>query len=137
VAAPKKARKLMFNDPFIYHAIRAWLHPTKNPYRDQIQTAIQDPKLCGGLVEACVITHFRRHYEKTFYIKAEGEVDLAYVDADAFWPIEVKWTKQLHAKDLKQVLKYKNAQIWAHVDNRRELGNTPILPLPWALLAIS
>jgi predicted AAA+ superfamily ATPase len=133
VAAPKKARKFMFNDPFIYHAIYAWLNPTKNPYRDQIQTTINNPILCGKLVESCVITHFRRYYEKTFYIKAEGEVDLAYIEAKAFKPIEIKWTKQLHPKDLKQVLKYKNAQIWAQVYSPGTLENTPILPLPWAL----
>lgn len=136
VGAPKKQRKFMFNDPFIYHAIKSWLNSSKDPYAEQILPSIQDSMLSGALVESCVVTHFRRHYEKTFYIKAEGEVDVAYVDAETYWPIEVKWTNQLRSKDLKQVLKYKNAQIWAHVDYCRTLDNIPVLPLPWALLRL-
>jgi predicted AAA+ superfamily ATPase len=31
-AAPKKARKLMFTDPFIFHAASAWLKPHEDPY---------------------------------------------------------------------------------------------------------
>jgi len=136
VGAPKKQRKFMFNDPFIYHAIRSWLNPTKNPYIELILPSIQNSKVSGTLVESTVVTHFHRHYEKTYYIKAEGEVDIAYVDSETFWPIEIKWTNQLHSQDLKQVLKYKNAQIWAHVDYTRTLDNIPVLPLPWALLRL-
>lgn len=36
-AAPKKARKVFFTDPFIMHAARAWLQPTANPFADQSQ----------------------------------------------------------------------------------------------------
>lgn len=133
VGAPKKQKKLMFCDPFIFHAIRSWLHPCQNPFEEQIITAINDPKLSSLLVESSTATHFRRHYP-TYYIKAEGEVDIAYVNEQKFWPIEIKWTNQIRPKELKQVLKYKNAEIWT---KRRESGtveNTPTLMLPFALL---
>jgi len=42
-------------------------------------------------VEGNLATHYRRYYP-TFYIKAEGEVDLAYIDRNRFHPVEVKWT---------------------------------------------
>ena len=38
------------------------------------------------LVEACVVSHYRRYYE-TMYIKAKGEVDIAYIDRKKFWPV--------------------------------------------------
>lgn len=134
-AAPKKQRKFMFCDPFIFHAIRAWLTPTKNPFAEQIMPAINDPKLCSLLVEAVAVTHFRRHYP-TYYIKAEGEVDVAYVDKKQFWPVEIKWTKQIRPAEIKQILKYKNGKIWSQLHTQQQINNTPILQLPWALLGL-
>jgi len=77
VAAPKKARKLVFSDPFIF------------PYEEQILQVRTDSELAGKLTEAAVATHYRRLYP-TYYIKGAGEVDIAYVDDGRFWPIEVK-----------------------------------------------
>lgn len=136
VAAPKKHKKFIFNDPFIYHAIQAWLNPVGNPYEDQIKKGLAEPVFASKIVEACVVSHFRRHYEKTFYISAEQEVDVAYVDGNKFWPIEVKWTQQLRPESLKQIQKYKNGQVWARVDAFHQVGDTVILPLPWVLLAL-
>ena len=62
------------------------------------------------LVETAVISNIRRLYP-TYYIKAEGEVDIAYIKDDKFWPIEVKWTSQMRPKDLKQIQKYPNGII--------------------------
>ena len=89
VAAPKKHRKLMFCAPFIFHAIRSWLKPTKDPFEDQILMAVNDSKLSSILVESIAVTHTRRYYP-TYYIKAESEVDIAYVHEERFWPIEIK-----------------------------------------------
>jgi uncharacterized protein len=121
-AAPKKARKIMFADPFIFHAICHWLLP-------EADTTAIEPLL----VEACVATHFRRYFP-TYYIKAEGEVDVAYIKDKQFWPIEIKWTQQLRAKDLKQVQKYRNAEIWAKVLKQASIGHLPAKPLPVALI---
>ena len=62
------------------------------------------------LVESVCYNHFR-HFYHTYYIKAEGEVDVAYIKDKTFWPVEVKWTKSLKANDLKQIAKYKNGII--------------------------
>ena len=133
--APKKRKKLMFSDPFIFHAMQAWLNPCNDPFREQIIPLLADPQGASDLVEACVTTHFRRYFP-TYYIKAEGEVDVAYVNKKRFWPVEVKWTKQLRPKDLKQIAKYKNGRIYAKVNSASTVNNTPIVPLPLALMSI-
>lgn len=134
-AAPKKARKLMFTDPFIFHAVRSWLNPCKDPYSEQIKPIISDLEQAARLVEACVATHYRRYFS-TYYIKAEGEVDVAYVDQNRFWPLEVKWTQQLRPKDLKQIAKYPNACIFTKSRQRGEIMGIPTEPLPLAILRI-
>ncbi len=133
VAAPKKHKKIMFTDPFIYHALNQWVHPTDNPYQNQILPTINDPEKCSKLVESTVSTHLKRKFP-TYYIKAEGEVDIAYIKDKKFWPIEVKWTEQLRTHDLKQIKKYLNAQIFAKVDSITKTLDIPTVPVPIGLL---
>lgn len=128
VAAPKKARKLIFSDPFIFHSIRSWLMPSKNPYDEQISPAIKDSKVASYLVEMCVTNHYRRWYP-SYYIKAEGEVDVAYVKNKQFWPVEVKWAEQLRSKDLKQIQKYNNGIILGKQSEEGMINNTPSYPV--------
>jgi uncharacterized protein len=132
-AAPKKAKKIIFTDPFIFHAIRFWLQPVENPYQAQICSAVNDARLSSNLVEACVISHFRRFYP-TYYIKAEGEVDIAYIAKNHFWPIEVKWTNQLREKNLKQLKKYPNARIFAKTKQYGKIDKIKVEPLSLALM---
>jgi uncharacterized protein len=134
-AAPKKARKLMFTDPFIFHAVRSWLMPVGDFYNEQVLPAIHDPEWTGRLVEASLVTHYRRNYP-TFYIKAEGEVDVAYIDQNRFWPVEVKWTGQIRPKDLKQIAKYSNGRILTKSRQPGHIMGIPTEPLPIAMLRI-
>ena len=134
-AAPKKARKLMFADPFIFHAVRAWLTPHKDPYSRQVKSIVFDPDWTARLAEASVVTHYRRYYP-TYYIKARGEVDVAYIDQNRFWPLEVKWTTQLRPKDLKQIAKYPNGRILTKSRHCGEILGIPTEPLPLALLRL-
>jgi predicted AAA+ superfamily ATPase len=131
-AAPKKARKVVPCDPFILHAIRSWLRPTAAPHEETVVPLVEDPERSGPLVEACVAAHARRHFP-TYTIKAAGEVDVAIVHRDRFWPIEVKWRSQPHPKDLRQIAKYRDGVIAAPVRERREIGGVPVRPLPWVL----
>lgn len=134
-AAPKKARKLMFADPFIFHAVRAWLTSDKDPYSRQVKSILSVPDWAARLAEASVVTHYRRYYP-TYYIKAKGEVDVAYIDQNRFWPLEVKWTTQLRPKDLKQITKYPNARILTKSRHCGEILGIPTEPLPLALLRL-
>lgn len=133
--APKKAKKIVFNDPFIFHAIRNWIWPEKESFENQIQPIINNPEFSSLLVAAIVATNFHRFYP-TYYIKAEGEVDVAYVYKYRFWPIEVKWTQQIHTKDLKQILKYPNSRIFAKTNQFSNIQGIPIEPLPMALFTL-
>lgn len=134
-AAPKKARKIMFTDPFIFHAVRAWLNPCEDPYQRLVESIISESDWTAKLVEACVVTHYRRFFP-TYYIKAKGEVDVAYIYKNRFWPLEVKWTKQLRPKDLKQVAKYPNSRILTRSQQRGEIMGVPSEPLPLAMVRI-
>lgn len=100
---PKKERRIHFSDPFIAKSILQLL-------KDQ---GIIDEKFNfaeSHLVESCVVANYSRS-NKSFYIKAEGEVDLAIIVKNGFLPIEVKWTETLKSNELKQVLKYPNSLI--------------------------
>lgn len=132
ISAPKKAKKLMFCDPFIYHAVMYWLKPTQEPYKQQILTATQTPEIISTLVEACAVTHYRR-FCPTYYIKGKGEVDIAYVKEHRFWPVEIKWTQQLQKSELKQLAKYSNGLILTKKKEMNFLDSFPTTPLPLAL----
>ncbi len=134
-AAPKKARKVMFADPFIHHAVDAWLSNDAHPFENARRRLASDPEWTSRLVEAAVVTHFRRH-GPTFYIKARGEVDVALVRNGGFDPVEVKWTTQLRAKDLAQVATYPNGRVWARTRRPSVLQGLPVEPLPVALFRL-
>jgi len=131
--APKKARKVVFSDPFILHAVRAWLDPQVDPFETQIRPAATDPVWSSRIVEACVAAHCRRAHP-TFYIKAQAEVDVAYIRDDRFWPVEVKWTNQLRPKTLKQIARYGNGEIWSRGRTSGEINGVSVWPLPLRLL---
>jgi predicted AAA+ superfamily ATPase len=135
LAAPKKARKVMFTDPFILHAVNAWLHPSQDPFRERLRPVLENPDDCGRIVEACAASHYRRHFP-TFYIKAKGEVDIAYVNGRGFHPIEIKWTGQLRPADLKQVAKYPNSLILTKSRSSGRIQEIPTEPLPLHLLRL-
>lgn len=126
----------MFTDPFIYHAAGAWLKPHKDPYHQQVAPAIADPTIVSKLAEACVITHYRRHYP-TYYIKAAGEVDIAYVDENRFHPVEIKWTNQIRPNDLKQIARYPNGRILTKARQSKMIQNISTESLPLSLLRLS
>ncbi len=132
VAAPKKARKVMCSDPFIYHAIRSWLNPTGSPFSEQALPAIDDSNTASAIVEACAVTHISRFFP-TFYIKSEGEVDIAHLEDGKINPIEVKWSHRQRAKDFKQLAKYERSKIWSRSWEGAQSAGIPIEPLPLAL----
>ena len=132
VQAPRKPRKLHFTDPFIQHAVSNWLVPSSDPYHDCILPAVSGSESSSKLVESVAVSHVARKYP-TYYIKAAGEVDIAWVEGRRFFPVEIKWTNQLRSKDLAQVSKYRNSQIWARQYQAGTAGSIPVEPLPIAL----
>lgn len=136
VGSPKKARKVAFTDPFIYHAINAWLNPKSDFYENLVHQIPHDPVFSSRLVEACVASHYHRHFP-TYYIKADGEVDIAYVKGQRFWPIEVKWTNQLKPNEIKQIAKYPNGLLFTKGRDFGTVEGIPTIPIPIALLLLT
>ena len=128
-AAPKKARKVAFSDPFILHAVRSWLEPEADPFTSQVKPALADPEWAGKMAEACVAAHHHRLHP-TFYIKGDGEVDVAFVAGEGFQPVEVKWTAQIRSADLKQARRYPNSIVCSKLAVARVHGlANELLPL--------
>jgi predicted AAA+ superfamily ATPase len=134
-AAPKKAKKVVFTDPFIFHAVNSWLNPVDDPFSKLLKPVLADRQWSSKLTEACIATHYRRRYP-TFYVKSKGEVDVAYVSDNRIWPVEIKWTRQLRPKQIKQIAKYPNGRILTRSKIKGEIQGVPTEPLPLALLRI-
>lgn len=64
---------------------------SEDPFSRRLKPMLSDADGSAKLTEACVTTHYRRIFP-TYYIKSKGEVDIAYVDENRFWPVEVKWS---------------------------------------------
>ncbi|MCK5098077.1 MAG: hypothetical protein KAR45_08230, partial [Desulfobacteraceae bacterium] len=81
------------------------------------------------------VNHYQRKFP-VFYIKARAEVDIAYIDKNRFWPIEVKWTGQLRPKELKQISKYQNGKILTRSHTTGKIQGIPTEPIPLNLLKL-
>jgi predicted AAA+ superfamily ATPase len=133
-AAPRKARKIFFADPFILHSAKAWVDGVKNPYEESALPFAADTEKAGALAEGIAAAHCSRVC-KCFYIKAEREVDLACVKDGKMFPAEVKWTNQIRRSELSQLLKYPNGVILSKQRSRGEIEGRPVIPLPLWLLS--
>ncbi len=133
-AAPKKNKKLHFQDPFIYHAVSAYIHNADfNTISEDAHTA----EILPSLVESVCTGHCKRHFP-TYYISGKkGEVDIAIVNNKKLMPIEVKWTSRLRPEELKQISLYNNGLILSKSQNIRTIGNNTAVPLLQFLLRIS
>jgi len=132
-AAPKKAKKIVCTDLFIFHAVNCWLNPVDDPFNKQLKHVLAVRQWSSKLAEACVATHYRRRFP-TFYIKSKGEVDVAYVSEDRIWPIDIKWTRPLRPKQIKQIINYPDGRILTRSKLKGEIQGIPTEPLPLALM---
>ena len=65
-----------------------------------------------------------------YYIKAEGEVDIAILSGKEFLPIEIKWTENLKRSELKQILKYRKGIICYKGRYLGKYEHLYVLPVP-------
>ena len=131
VAYPKKPKKFFFLDPFIYQSMSHFINATPLD-----MTKLENREALSMIVESIVASHYYREYP-TYYIKAEREVDIAYLKNKTFFPIEVKWTSQIRPEDLKQVLKYKNSIIYCKNHGESKINQTEVKFLPRELVNLS
>jgi predicted AAA+ superfamily ATPase len=108
----EKDKKIHFEDPFIFHAMRGWASSIPS-YIGSLEF-IGNPETCSKLVESVVCNHLIRlafnlspssDYEyanKVFYWqgKAHGEVDFVVKMDGKYLPVEVKYQSDLRKDDL-------------------------------------
>lgn len=121
---PKKAKKIHFSAPFIMDTIGRWLE------KERLIKRVSDEPM---KVEAVVAANFHRHFP-SYYIKADGEIDLVVVEGENFLPIEVKWTNNLRANDLKQLKKYKHSIVLTKSKYEGNIEGIKAWPLPMFLI---
>ncbi|MBI5299028.1 MAG: ATP-binding protein [Deltaproteobacteria bacterium] len=127
--APKKAKKVCFSDPFIFHALHGYIK-NENDFFALAKTTLEPSSdLKNSLIEGIIASLFNRTWE-SYYIKAEGEVDIAIVKNKKFLPIEIKNSVVLQKKDLKQILKYKNGIIGYAGYEVGKFDHLDVVPIP-------
>ena len=125
--APKKNRKIYFCDPFIDHTVTCHLNPALS--MEQIQANLTDNQFASSIVEAVAVDHCKR-WVPTYYIKGDkGEVDIAVVQGNKMYPVEVKWTQHIRPEDIKQVRKYKNGIILTQWGEKKVIESNLLVPL--------
>ncbi|MCP5102165.1 MAG: ATP-binding protein [bacterium] len=124
--APKKSRKLFFRDPFIDHSVTCYLNPEFSI--DRIKNSLKDNKFASSYVEATAVDHCKR-WAPTYYIKgAKGEVDIAVVQGNRMYPVEVKWSRNIRPEDLKQIRNYKNGIVLTPMPEIRTVKDVTFVP---------
>ncbi len=101
VRALRSPKRLYFNDPFIFHSLRAWSLGYTNPWAATTQF-LQDPYNLGFLTENIVGAHLRRFFLETFYWRNGGEIDfLIFKQGRRVASIEVKYQTRVSAENEK------------------------------------
>lgn len=104
-------------------SLLSWVRNIDNP------SEIIESEYKGNIVEGCISSLFKRKY-RTYYIKSEGEVDMAILSGKGFLPIEIKWREDLPRNELKQILKYKNGIIGYKGTQFGRYEQLYVLPIP-------
>jgi len=127
--SPRKAKKIHFSDPFIAQSLISWSRDIAVPWEYFKNNFISESPLKGDIIEGCISSLLRRKF-RIYYIKSEGEVDIAILSEKGFLPVEIKWSEKLRRNDLKQILKYKKGIIGykgIHIGKYEQLY---VLPIP-------
>ncbi len=119
---PRKDRKFHFVDPFIYNVISNWLT------REGQQNRIDEITINSTKVEASVASAVRR-FNKTFYFKGQGEIDVISLKDDKIYAIEVKWSEQIRPADLKMLKQFKNSFVLTKNQKEGSLEHIQYVPV--------
>ena len=126
--APKKARKVFFADPFIHRAVVAWLGSPD-------EGLDSDLRLQRDL-EATFSAHVQR-FTEGYYIKADGEIDCAWLQGRTTQLVEVKWATQLRPEELKEIRRRGAGVIAARVARSGVIDGVSVLPAAVVLLRLA
>jgi len=103
----KKRRKLYFQDPLIFHALRSWSYGFPDPYKSTSDFLLM-PRERGVFVEGIVASHLIRNFGQVFYWRKheEDEIDFVVYDAQQHIAnIEVKYQARINPSNAKRLVK--------------------------------
>ncbi|MGD2084841.1 MAG: ATP-binding protein [Candidatus Aminicenantes bacterium] len=133
--APKKNRKVYFRDPFIDHSISCYLDPSVSIER--IYEDLKGNEFASSYVEAAAVDHCKR-WAPTYYIKGnKGEVDIAVVQENRLYPVEVKWARNVRVEDFKEIQRFSNGILLTPDVEKKMLKTTWMIPLVRFLIHVS
>jgi predicted AAA+ superfamily ATPase len=115
----RKAKKIYFNDPFIFHALRWWAFGRKDPFQEATDF-LRNPENVSKLMESVVCNHLIRflfnmepssqfdYTTKLFYWESskKREVDFVAKSGEAFLPIEVKYQGSIQRNDVYGIIDF-------------------------------
>jgi hypothetical protein len=115
----RKAKKIYFNDPLIFHALRWWAFGRKDPFREATDFLVNSENR-SKLVESVICNHLIRflfnmepssHFDYTtrlFYWESskKREIDFVAKFGDAFLPIEVKYQGSIRRNDVYGIIDF-------------------------------
>ncbi|MBM4354846.1 MAG: ATP-binding protein, partial [Deltaproteobacteria bacterium] len=103
VPAPKKARKVLFRDPFLRHVFSAWATGTADA-RATCTACLSEPRCTGALVESAVAGQLLPRFGQLMHWRNGGEVDIIGVtDRGEQVRFEVKYQGQITSGDRKHL----------------------------------
>jgi predicted AAA+ superfamily ATPase len=114
-------RKVHFEDPFMFHALRSWALG-REPYREALQF-LSEPEKVSKLVESVVSNHLVRllfsynpstlfdYGSQLFYWEGAGQrqLDFAVRFGEKYLPLEVKYQTRISADDSKPITDFQRA----------------------------
>lgn len=74
---------------------------------------------------------------EVFYIKADGEIDVAFYAQRELQLVEVKWTSQLRPEELKEMRRRGRGLIAARVARSVQYEGLPVVPAAAVLLRLA
>ena len=133
--APKKNRKVYFRDPFIDHSISCYLDPAVSIER--ISEDLKGNEFASSYVEAAAVDHCKR-WAPTYYIKGnKGEVDIAVIQKNQLYPVEVKWARNIRVEDFKEIQRFSNGILLTPDVEKKMVKTTWMIPLVRFLIHVS
>lgn len=103
----KKRRKLYFQDPLIFHALRSWSYGFPDPYKATTDFLLM-PRERGVFVEGIVASHLIRNFGQVFYWRKDEEDEIDFIVYDArqhVANIEVKYQAQINPSNARRLVK--------------------------------
>jgi len=149
-ASFKKEKKIYFQDPFIFHSLRAWVMGLTDYFNSSL-LYLSNPEIKGKLVESVVGNHlvrlmyniypsdvFSLHEHVFYWRKKGGKIEVDFIlrsGNNELFPVELKYQNQIQKSDYKGLYTFKKGVLLSK--NKFDVtGNYVTIPVSLFLLLI-